>query len=157
MIGIVLLVILMAVPCRGAGARPADFSGVTLTTPAGEPFPADQIGTEMRVLVLLVSKGNPGGIRLLDFLASRKEPFPADRLLIIVSDADERVFKAISAKYSSLSASWYRDPENALTKKLQLSVTPAILGVYNADVSWNQFGLANPELLEKTMRGWLNR
>jgi len=151
------MILMMAVPCRGETAVQTDFTGVTLTTPTGEPFVADQIGNELHVLVVLISTGNPGGIKLLDFLTSLKPQFPAERLLIVVSGADERVFKVISEKYPRLMAGWYRDPENALAKKLQLSVTPAILGVHNANVAWNQFGASDPKLLEKTMRGWLNR
>jgi hypothetical protein len=154
---IVLMLLMLAVPCRGESIVivQSDFTGVTLTTPAGEPFVADQIGKEQRVLVVLISKGNPGGIKLLDFLASRKPGFPAERLLIVVSDADERVFSAISAKYPQLGATWYRDQKNTLAKKLQLGVTPAILGVFGANVAWNLFGISDAKLLDKTMRGWL--
>lgn len=152
-----MMLLLMAMPCRAESTVLTDFTGVTLTTPGGEPFVADLIGKDLRVLVVLISAGNPGGIKLLDFLASLKPQFPAERLLMVISGADERVFKVIADKYPQLTASWYRDPENALAKKLQLSVTPAILGVHNANVAWNQFGISDKKLLEKTMRGWLNR
>lgn len=152
---IVLMLMIMALPCSGETIVQSDFSGVTLTTQSGEPFVADQIGKEQRVLVVLISKGNPGGIKLLDFLSSRKPGFPADRLIIVVSDADERVLTTISGKYPQVGATWYRDQKNTLAKKLQLGVTPAILGVFGANVAWNQFGISDGKLLENTMRGWL--
>ena len=152
-----LLSLLTAPPSWAASPAAPNLSEVSLVSAGGAPFLADQIGRQQGVLLVLISKGNPGGIKILDFLATLEPQFPVDRLLVVVAGADERVFKAISGKYPKLAASWYRDPEGALAKKLKLGVTPAVLGVRNATVAWNLFGIADEELLEKTMRGWLNR
>ena len=154
---LLLLVQLTALPSWAVTSSSPNMSEVTLLSAGGTAFTADQIGKDRMVLLILISKGNPGGIKMLDFLAGLEPQFPADRLLVVVGGADERVFKAISGKHPKLAANWYRDPEGALAKKLKLSVTPAVMGVRDATVAWNLFGLADEELLEKTMRGWLNR
>jgi hypothetical protein len=41
--------------------------------------------------------------------------------------------------------------------KLNLAVTPAVLGRYDGRLLWSQFGSGDQELPENTMRGWLNR
>ncbi|MFZ4858366.1 MAG: hypothetical protein ACOYL3_18410 [Desulfuromonadaceae bacterium] len=152
-----LLVLLTAPPSWANNPAVPDLSTVTLLSAGGTALTADQIGKDRTVLLILINKGNPGGIRMLDFLAGLEPQFLADRLLVVVGGADERVFNAISGQYPKLAASWYRDPEGALANKLKLSVTPAVLGVRNTTVAWNLLGIADEELLEKTIRGWLNR
>jgi hypothetical protein len=154
---IVLLLLMAASPCRGTTPALPVLPAVTLLAAGGDPLDAVQIGKEKGVLLVLISKGNPGGMKMLDFLANLEPQFPMDRLLIVVAGADEKVFKAVSGRYPQLVASWYRDPEGALAKKLKLAVTPVVLGVRDAKVFWNLFGVSDAELLEKTMRGWLNR
>jgi len=154
---VLLLNLLVTAHSWGAAPPPPDLPAVALLTAGGEPFAAEQIGKEKGVLLVLISKGSPGGIKMLDFLARLEPQFPAGRLLIVLSGADERVFKSVSEKHPQLSATWYRDPQGALAKKLKLAVTPVVLGVRDAKVAWNLFGVADGELLEKTMRGWLNR
>ena len=154
---VLLLNLLVTAYSWGAAPAPPDLPAVSLLTAGGEPFAAEQIGREKGVLLVLISKGSPGGVKMLDFLARLEPQFPAGRLLIVVAGADERVFKSISGKYPQLAATWYRDPQGALARQLKLSVTPAVLGVRDAKVAWNLFGIADEELLEKTMRGWLNR
>lgn len=155
---ITLLLALQAAPPLWAITTAApDLSAVTLLSAGGAAFTADQIGKDRTVLLVLIRTGNPGGIRMLDFLAGLEPQVPAERLLVVVGGADERVFKVISGKYPQLAATWYRDAEGGLARRLNLTVTPAVLGVRSAMVAWNLFGLADEELLEKTMRGWLNR
>jgi hypothetical protein len=152
-----LLILLTAPPTWAINPAVPDLSTVTLLSAGGTAFTADQIGKDRTVLLVLINNGNPGGIKMLDFLERLEPQFPTDRLLVVVGGADERVFKAISGQHSKLAANWYRDPEGALAKKLKLVVTPAVLGVRDGTVFWNLFGIADEELLEKTMHGWLNR
>jgi hypothetical protein len=155
---LMLLMILMAAfPGRGIAAAQPDLSDVTLLTTGGAPFATDQIGRDREVLLVLISKGNPGGIQLLDYLEGLKPQIPAGQLMIVFSGADEMVVQSVSAGHSKLEATWYRDPQGTLAKKLKLATTPVVMGVRNARVAWNMFGVSNPELLEKSMRGWLNR
>jgi len=153
-----LLLALMAAPSSwGAAPAPSELTGVILIPVSGEPLAAETLGKQNPQLLVLISAGNPGGIRMLDFLARLEPQFPADRLLIVVGGGTEQVFTAISGSYPKIHASWYRDPQGELAKKLKLAVTPAVLGVRNGKMAWNMFGVADTELLEKTMRGWLNR
>jgi len=153
----ILVTFFLCSPDSASAVKPAPLPIVTLLNSAGEQISTEGVGKEHGIVIVLIRKGNPGGVRMLDFLAGLEPQFSADRLLIVVAGADERVLKAISGKYPKFVASWYRDPEGALAKKLGLFVTPSVLGVSYATVSWNLFGMSDEELLEKTMRGWLNR
>ena len=139
------------------GAPPAALPTVALTTTDGSTLTADRIGTDAGVLLVLVRKGNPGGIRLLDFLASLDPPLPAGRVQVVVTGADARLLATIAGKYPGLPAQWYRDQSSALPRELRLAVTPAIMGVRADRLAWMQSGLPDTDLLEKTVRGWLNR
>ena len=154
---VMLLTLLVTTHSWGTAPAPPDLTKVTLISANGERLAADQIGRQKAVLLVLIKKGQPGGLKMLEFLASLKPQLPADRLLIVVAGADEMVFKSISGKYPGLVASWYRDPEGTLAKSLNLAVTPVVLGMRDGKVAWNLFGVSDAELLEKTMRGWLNR
>lgn len=153
----VLVTFFLLSPYPADAEKPVPLPIVTLLNSAGEQVTTEGFGKEQGNVIILVRKGNPGGIKMLDFLAGLEPQFPADRLLVVVSGGDERVFKAISGKYPRLVVSWYYDPDGSLAKKLELVVTPAVLGVHNATVAWKLLGLADQELLEMTMRGWLKR
>ena len=154
---VLLLTLLAAPPCRGAAPAAPELAGVTLLSASGELFAAEQAGKEGPVLLVLIDKGMPGGSAMLDYLSGLDPQFPAGRLLVVVAGSDARVLAMISGKYPGLDAGWYRDPEGALARQLKLTVTPAVLGVRSGKVLWSQYGISDPELLEKSMRGWLNR
>jgi hypothetical protein len=124
---------------------------------SGESLPTETIGKGRGVLLVLISKGNPGGEQLLTSLETLQEPLPADRLLVIVGGADDKLLGVMAKRHAKLAATWYRDTDRLLAKSLKLIATPATMGVNDAKVSWMIFGVDDPEQLEKTMRGWLSR
>jgi hypothetical protein len=63
----------------------------------------------------------------------------------------------LAAQYPELGARWLRDADGALAKKLAGVGTPALLGARQARVAWHRVGLGDRELLEATLRGWLER
>lgn len=137
--------------------KPAALPVVTLFNTAGEQVSTEGIGKDKGLILLLVRKGNPGGDKLLSLLEKAGKPFPADRLLVVVGGGDEKMLKAISERHSKLVATWYRDDEDLLAIGLKLKGSPVLLGIGDGMVAWNIAGTNDLELLEKTMRGWLNR
>ncbi|MFZ4856963.1 MAG: hypothetical protein ACOYL3_11250 [Desulfuromonadaceae bacterium] len=159
----VLLIFVVLVTCMVATlihAAPSEMpvlpAGV-LYGLAGEPLLPEALGREKGVILLLLKNGGSSGDKLLTFVEGLKPPLPADRLLIAVGNADETLLKAIAHRHANLAASWYRDTDDLLAKGLTLKANPAIMGVRDGRAVWTSFGLADRKLLEKTMRGWLNR
>lgn len=152
---VILILLALAAPVSwGTAATPPAATELKLLALTGDSLDAEQIGTGAGVILVIIRQGNAGGIKMLDFLGTLAPQLPAEKLLVVVSGADDRVLKAIAGNYPKLTASWYRDPENALAKKLDLTSSPAILGMLNGQVVWSKFGVTDQKLLEKTMRGW---
>jgi len=155
LIPLLLFSLFLVVPVRDGSAAAPQLPQVSLLAPGGATISADQIGKDKGVLMVLAKKGNPGGIKLLDFLAALKPQFPAGRLLVVVSAADDKVLQAIAGRYPTLVADWYRDPDGGVAKGLKLTTTPAILGVRMGAVAWVKAGLTDEEEMEKLLNGWV--
>ena len=151
--------LMLIVPAVIAAAEPPaapTLPAVQLTSITGTVVSADQLGVEKKMLLVLVTKGNPAGERFLGFLESVPD-LSVDRVGIIVGGADNAIASAIAARYPALRSEWYPDPEELVAKGLNLQATPVTLGIRNSAVAWTIIGLRNEETMGKTIRGWISR
>ena len=129
----------------------------TIHSRSGEPVAVEAIGKEKGVVLLLLKNVSSGGEKLLAFMESLETPLPADRLLVVAGGVDEILLNTMATRHANLAASWYRDTDDLLAKGLELQTNPVIMGIRDGRIIWITFGMADQKLLEKTMRGWLNR
>ena len=129
----------------------------TIYNRTGEPVAVEAIGKETGVVLLLLKNVSSGGEKLLAFVESLETPLPADRLLVVAGGVDEILLNTMATRHANLAASWYRDTDDLLAKGLELQTNPVIMGIRDGRIIWITFGMADQKLLEKTMRGWLNR
>ena len=155
----VIALLMLIVPAVVAAAGPPmapTLPVVQLTSITGTAVSADQFGVEKKMLLILVTKGNPAGERLIGFLESVPE-LSADRVAIIVGNGDSAVVATIAQRHQTLKVEWYPDPDEQITKGLKLQATPVILGVRSGSVAWRVVGLRDEEEMGKTLRGWISR
>lgn len=152
-----LVIFLFCLYLSPVAAAPVPLPVITLVSSAGVELSTESIGKDKGVVLLLIRKGNPSGKMLLSLLETSDTPLPADRLLVVVGGADEKVLKVIAEDHRKLAATWYRDPDDALAKGLNSKVTPMLAGVGDGMVAWTIPGTSDLEFLEKTVSGWLNR
>jgi hypothetical protein len=141
----------------GASSEPGALPTGIVYGLAGEPLATEGIGTGKEVLLVLLKNGDNGREQLLTLIEGMKKPLPPDRVLVVAGHADETLLKTMADQHKSLPAIWYRDTDELLAKGLALNASPAIMGVRDGRVIWTRFGVADRDLLEKTMQGWLNR
>jgi hypothetical protein len=154
---IALLWLIIPAAVSAAGAPPVPVLPVImLTSTTGTELVLDQLGSERKVLLVLVTKGNPAGERLLGFLEDTDD-LPADRVAIVVSGADGANTSAIAKRFPALTAPWYADPEEKVAKGLKLQATPVTMGIRNAAVAWKVLGLHDQEKMAKTLWGWIKQ
>lgn len=152
---LLLLIVTAAFAAAGPPAAPT-LPAVPLVSITGATVSADQLGMEKKMLLVLVTKGNPVGERFLHFLESVPD-LSADRVAIIVGNGDKEVVTAISQRHPTLKVEWYPDPGEQLSKGLKLQATPVTLGVRSGLVAWTVVGLRDEEKIEKMIRGWISR
>lgn len=154
-ITLLLLIVPAVVAAAGPPAAP-NLPAVPLVSITGAVVSADQLGVDKKMLLVLVTKGNPAGERFLHFLESVPDLSP-DRVAVIVGNGDKEVVTAISQQHQTLNVEWYSDPGEQLSKGLKLQATPVTLGVRSGSVAWTVVGLHDEEKMGKTVRGWISR
>jgi hypothetical protein len=152
-----LVIVMCTSQLHAASSEPPALPAGNIFTLAGEPLATDGIGKDAGVLLVLLKNGNSGGEQLLTFIEGLKTPPPAGSLLVVAGGADEGLLKMMAARHAKLQDVWYRDTDDLLSKGLALKASPVVMGVRDGRVFWTKFGMANRDLLEKTMQGWLNR
>ncbi len=153
----ILLFFGTAAPLHATPPAPPPLPAGMIHSRSGELVAVEAIGTEKGVVLLLLKNVSSGGEKLLAFVESLETPLPADRLLIVAGGVDEKLLNTMATRHTNLGASWYRDTDDLLAKGLALKANPVIMGIRDGRVIWTTFGMADPKLLEKTMRGWLSR
>lgn len=136
---------------------PANLPDVRLAGLNGESLNPSEFGKGRGVVVLFVRKGTPGGDILLDLMEGLERPLPAGRLIVVLSRGDENLLKLYAKRYHRLAASWCLDSGEKIAKEMKVQSTPLTMGVVNARVAWTLAGVPDAEMLEKSVRGWLNR
>ena len=149
------LFLLILTAAAAEAISPTPLPTAALVAEDGTSVLASQLGREGQWFLVLIRSGSGAGEALLDFLSGLEQPLSADKLVIVVSDADTKTLSSMRARRAPLaSASWRSDPGGRLADALGLKASPALLGVQGGTTMWSVTGLPDSSQLERMLRGW---